>query len=195
MFCPNCKKFYTPDKPPHGRIWGEPWQNEQHVTGICSDKCYDESVSGHRPEYTYDAKGRRFENGARKPFADPPEVVVCDTCKQEMKEAKSCTNQFVKIGGKWHLRDNTYYDDNERCHDCSIMNGFPNYHHPGCDMERCPICGGQAISCDCAYDNVMVHIDACPACEAPGAEHLPDAEGNFVCQTEDCGMVVEVTTD
>ncbi len=78
--CPQCTKVYTPDKPPYGKtpegkdiLWGEPWQNEQNITGLCSDKCYDESISGERPEYTYDGKGRRFENGVRKPFADPPE--------------------------------------------------------------------------------------------------------------------------
>jgi hypothetical protein len=23
------------------------------------------------------------------------------------------------------------------------------YHHPGCDMEICPRCGNQLITCDC----------------------------------------------
>ena len=33
------------------------------------------------------------------------------------------------------------------CHDCGAKEG--EYHLPGCDMERCPFCGGQLISCDC----------------------------------------------
>jgi hypothetical protein len=33
------------------------------------------------------------------------------------------------------------------CHDCNAKPG--QYHHPGCDVERCPRCGGQMISCFC----------------------------------------------
>jgi hypothetical protein len=33
------------------------------------------------------------------------------------------------------------------CHDCSVVKG--QLHVPGCDVERCPKCHWQAISCDC----------------------------------------------
>jgi hypothetical protein len=36
-----------------------------------------------------------------------------------------------------------------KCHDCYAEPG--QFHIPGCDMEICQRCGGQAISCDCIY--------------------------------------------
>jgi hypothetical protein len=33
------------------------------------------------------------------------------------------------------------------CHDCAVVAG--QYHVPDCDLEECPRCGGQLITCDC----------------------------------------------
>jgi hypothetical protein len=41
------------------------------------------------------------------------------------------------------------------CHDCGAKEG--ELHQTGCDMERCPFCGGQLISCDCVYK--LLNID------------------------------------
>jgi TIR domain len=38
------------------------------------------------------------------------------------------------------------------CHDCAALPG--QYHVPGCDMERCPACGGQSISCGCRHEAI-----------------------------------------
>ena len=36
------------------------------------------------------------------------------------------------------------------CHDCLVEPG--QRHMPGCDVEQCPSCGRQLISCDCLAD-------------------------------------------
>ena len=43
----------------------------------------------------------------------------------------------------------------KQCHDCSCEIG--HQHAPGCDMEECPFCGGQLISCNCCY--IMLGIN------------------------------------
>lgn len=71
-------------------------------------------------------------------------MAICQECKQEMTEAQDCTAREA-----WSIA----YDPPDpkwRCHDCNVRAG--GKHHPGCDMERCPTCGGQLISCGCRND-------------------------------------------
>ena len=39
--------------------------------------------------------------------------------------------------------------ENGPCHDCAVVKG--EYHVPGCDVERCPTCGGQIYACECDW--------------------------------------------
>src|SRR5581483_5546310 len=61
-----------------------------------------------------------------------------------------------QIGGKTYARlaygdeGEDWGADSRPCHDCAAIKG--QFHVPGCDVERCPKCKGQSISCDCAED-------------------------------------------
>lgn len=94
----------------------------------------------------------------------------CDICGQEMKEGGGCVpHAFLDKDGKAY-RCKPHGEDwqdmpgvdqatkdalkQRNCHDCNAAPG--QFHHPGCDMERCPKCGGQAISCDCDLPNVEI---------------------------------------
>ncbi len=42
--------------------------------------------------------------------------------------------------------------DRGPCHDCGVIKG--EFHVPGCDVERCPVCDGQSGGCDCDWPDV-----------------------------------------
>ena len=61
------------------------------------------------------------------------------------------------------------------CHDCGVSEG--QIHQWGCDMEACPFCGGQLISCDCDKTNEEI--------EAKG--RIPYIQWPWVCAR--CGKL------
>ena len=72
-----------------------------------------------------------------------------------IEEAQNLTTYV--INGRTYERirygDETddWHADEVPCHDCGVVKG--QYHvGPACDVEECPRCGGQVISCDCEYE-------------------------------------------
>jgi len=75
----------------------------------------------------------------------------CSWCKQEMKKGITCdVNDSVEYPDGLVMPSTPNVEDGD-CHDCNARS--EGNHHPGCDMERCPRCGGQLIGCGCLDDN------------------------------------------
>jgi len=92
--------------------------------------------------------------------------VICGVGRNNMdwnhKEARWHGNKRPRIepvkfsiGGQDY--DRVRYGEGEddlafpKCDDCGVKRGA--IHQVGCDLEPCPRCGGQAITCDCFYDD------------------------------------------
>lgn len=81
-------------------------------------------------------------------------MAVCTECHQEMLTADGCTAETYDDWPDSIPTKRIPYGSAmtfppvDRCHDCGAKPWF--LHHPGCDVELCPRCLGQAISCGCA---------------------------------------------
>ena len=83
------------------------------------------------------------------------EYAICAICCQQMTPQNGCTLSLLIINGKRYERIKTGsvedyipgINGNKVCHDCNA--GVDQYHHLGCDSERCPLCNSQLFLCSC----------------------------------------------
>lgn len=88
-------------------------------------------------------------------------MAVCDWCTSEMATAESCNVKMLHRGGvptamiRWGRERG--WKASSRCGDCGVLPG--RYHHPGCDVQQCPVCRGQMITCGCRFDEDGPEMD------------------------------------
>jgi hypothetical protein len=100
------------------------------------------------------------ESGNRGPESNETQetqetvIALCSFCGEKMEDGGSCSQEAVVIGDSVYTpirwgREKRYPFSvlSARCGDCAVRKG--GVHHHGCDLEECPACRGQAISCGC----------------------------------------------
>ena len=76
----------------------------------------------------------------------------CEACGRVIGQSDGCTWGHILCDGKVYKR-NRYWESDE-CPDCGAK--FGQFHHLGCDMEICPICGMQLLGCDCDLEFALL---------------------------------------
>jgi hypothetical protein len=91
-------------------------------------------------------------------MAEPEQLVIFNGVRvvsywpDRVRAAQEVT--AYEIGGKSYPRipygdePDDWGAETQPCHDCAVIKG--QFHVEGCDVEACPKCKGQSISCECS---------------------------------------------
>lgn len=121
----------------------------------CGESLHESDVAGCTDERTITfADGETVEPmayGEEEMYRDYDEMVASFEEEIENGGRGNLTAEDVKEDLAAFKRHNDKEEFNNRtCHDCGAAQG--EYHHPGCDTEECPRCGGQYFMCDCSTE-------------------------------------------
>ncbi|MGE4536182.1 MAG: hypothetical protein AB7D37_03810 [Desulfovibrio sp.] len=90
------------------------------------------------------------------PSSDPGQR-ICPACGQDMRDAESCGGPLIQVAGRVYERvrfsqeSGNRWEEFDFCPECGVSHG--GLHHPGCDIEECPRCRRQYLSCDCGEED------------------------------------------
>lgn len=78
----------------------------------------------------------------------------CSGCGREMIDSTGCRFNAIRLKAdpkqiikRYKVGEHDGIEPGSRCGDCGAEYGY--FHHPYCDLETCPVCGGQMLGCDC----------------------------------------------
>jgi hypothetical protein len=76
-------------------------------------------------------------------------MAICEACNREMLTADSCSERqgHIPYGLETVWAKYKIHILPDRCDDCNVKLG--SFHHLECDMEECPNCHEQILSCKC----------------------------------------------
>lgn len=119
-------------------------------------------------------------------------MAICRDCQQDMRTADGCIVTELTCKGRRYATfpygsDPGWKARSGRCGDCGARCG--HHHHIGCDIQVCPRCRRQLITCDCRFDELADDYDDDPEDDLDGRDDgdRPDSYASLLAMTLELG--------